>query len=67
MEKERLLEIAENVEEKSNKDLFLVVNELYDEFQNTKNLIIDLTRHLDSVEVLYNRVNKEIENRIEGK
>jgi hypothetical protein len=67
MEKERLLEIAENVEEKSNKDLFLVVNELYDEFQNTKNLIIDLTRHLDSVEVLYNRVNKEIEKRIEGK
>lgn len=67
MEKERLLEIAENVEEKSNKDLFLVVNELYEEFQNTKNLIIDLTRHLDSVEVLYNRVNKEIEKRIEGK
>jgi hypothetical protein len=67
MEKERLIEIAENVEEKSNKDLFLVVNELYDEFQNTKNLIIDLTRHLDSVEVLYNRVNKEIEKRIEGK
>jgi hypothetical protein len=67
MEKERLLEIAENVEEKSNKDLFLVVNELYDEFQNTKNLIIDLTRHLDSVEVLYNRVNKEVEKRIEGK
>jgi hypothetical protein len=67
MEKERLLEIAENVEEKSNKDLFLVVNELYDEFQNTKNLIVDLTRHLDSVEVLYNRVNKEIEKRIEGK
>lgn len=67
MEKERLLEIAENVEEKSNKDLFLVVNELYNEFQNTKNLIIDLTRHLDSVEVLYNRVNKEVEKRIEGK
>ena len=67
MGKERLLEIAENVEEKSNKDLFLVVNELYDEFQNTKNLIIDFTRHLDSVEVLYNRVNKEIEKRIEGK
>lgn len=67
MEKDRLLEIAENVEEKSNKDLFLVVNELYEEFQNTKNLIIDLTRHLDSVEALYNRVNKEIEKRIEGK
>jgi hypothetical protein len=26
-------------------------------------LIIDLTRHLESVEVLYNEVNEEIQNR----
>ena len=30
---------------------------------NTKELIIDLTRHLDSVEELYNKVNNEISKR----
>jgi hypothetical protein len=49
MDKEKLLEITKDVKNKSNKDLFIVVNELYDEFENTKQLIIDLTRHLESV------------------
>jgi len=63
MYKEKLLEITKDVKNKSNKDLFIVVNELYDEFENTKQLIIDLTRHLESVELLYNEVNDEIQNR----
>jgi hypothetical protein len=63
MDKEKLLEITKDVKNKSNKDLFIVVNELYDEFENTKQLIIDLTRHLESVELLYNEVNDEIQNR----
>jgi hypothetical protein len=64
MDKEKLIEIATDVENKSNKDLFVCVNELYEEHQKTKNLIIDLTRHLESVEILYNTVNKEVEKRI---
>ena len=32
-----------------------------------RELIVDLTRHLDGVESLYNKVNKEIKKRIEGK
>jgi galactitol-specific phosphotransferase system IIB component len=63
MDKEKLLEIAKDVKNKSNKDLFVVINELHDEFENTKQLIVDLTRHLESVEILYNEVNKEIQNR----
>lgn len=63
MDKEKLLDIAKNVKDKSNKDLFIAVNELYDEFENTKHLIVELTRHLESVESLYNEVNDEIENR----
>ena len=35
-----------------------------DEFEKTKTLIIDLTRHLDSVEALFNEINDEIEKRI---
>lgn len=66
MESKSLIEIATNVEEKSNNDLLIVANELYDEFEKTKELIIDLTRHLDGIEELYNRVNKEIEKRHKG-
>ena len=54
-------------ENKSNKDLLIVADELNEEFEKTKELIIDLTRHLDGVESLYNKVNKEIEKRYTGK
>lgn len=64
MDKERLIEIANDVKNKSNKDLFIAVNELYSEFEKTKQLIVDLTRHLESVETIYNEVNLEIEKRI---
>jgi hypothetical protein len=67
MESKKLIEIAEDVENKSNNDLTTVANELYEEFESTKQLIVDLTRHLDGVESLYNKVNKEIKKRIEGK
>ncbi len=63
MDSEKLLEIAGDVENKSNNDLMRVANELYDEFEKTKQLIIDLTRHMDGIETLYNKVNKEIEKR----
>jgi hypothetical protein len=64
MNKEKLIEVAEDAENKSNKDLFVAVNELYTEHEKTKNLIIELTRHLDGVETLYNKVNLEIEKRL---
>ena len=64
MDKNKLIEIANDVKNKSNKDLYIVVNELYGEFENTKKLIVDLTRHLESVESLYNDVNLEIEKRL---
>lgn len=63
MEKEKLIEIVENIEDKSNNDLLLAQKELHDEFNKTKELIIDLTRHLDAVEELYNKVNNEIGKR----
>jgi hypothetical protein len=63
MEKNKIIEIAENVENKSNKDLFVVLEELNGEFEKTKTLIVDLTRHLEAVEDLYNKVNREIEKR----
>ena len=64
MEKEKIIEIINDVENKSNKDLFITVDELYEEFEKTKQLIVDLTRHMESIEQSYNRVNKEIEKRV---
>lgn len=64
MEIQKILDIVNEAENKSNKDLSLVVNELHTEFYKTKELIIDLTRHLDSIEELYNKANKELEKRI---
>jgi hypothetical protein len=63
MEKERIIEIATDVENKPNKDLITALGELYTEYGKTKDLIIDLTRHLDIVEDLYNKVNTEIGKR----
>jgi hypothetical protein len=63
MESNKLLEIANDVENKSNNDLLNVAAQLYEEFETTKDLIINLTKHLDGVESLYNKVNKEIEKR----
>ena len=64
MEKEKIVEVSNDVENKSNKDLFLVVNELYEEYDKTKELIIDLTNHLENVEIVYNKVNDEISKRL---
>ena len=62
--KEKIIEIAKDVENKSNKDLTTALEELYVEHGKTKDLIINLTRHLESVEDLYGKVNNELEKRI---
>lgn len=53
-----------DVKNKSNKDLFIAINELNEEFEKTKMLIVNLTRHLESVEDIYNKINLEIEQRV---
>lgn len=63
MEKDKIIDVIDDVTNKSNKDLFITLEQLSNEFENTKQLIIDLTRHLESIEDSYNKVNKEIEKR----
>jgi uncharacterized membrane protein YgaE (UPF0421/DUF939 family) len=64
MDKKDIIDIVENVKNKSNKDLIESRDVLLDEFNKTKKLIIDLTRHLESVESSYEIINKEIGNRL---
>lgn len=63
MEKDKIFDIIENVENKSNKDLLVSSEFLQEEFEKTKQLIIDLTRHLDTIENYYNKISNELENR----
>jgi hypothetical protein len=62
---DKILDISNNAKDKPNKDLFFALNELQDEFEKTKKLIIDLTRHLDNVENMYNKINEEIGKRLQ--
>jgi hypothetical protein len=64
MEKDKVINIANNSENSSNKDLVDVRDFLIEEYTKTKEIIIDLTKHLDGVEELYNKVNNELEKRI---
>jgi predicted RND superfamily exporter protein len=63
MDKDQIIEIAKDVKNKSNKDLVEARDTLLTEFENTKKLVIDLTRHLEAIEEYYNIINKEIEKR----
>jgi hypothetical protein len=64
MEKEKIKEIVDNVESKPNKILMEARDKLITEFTETKDLIIKLTHHLDAIEEFYNKINKELNNRI---
>jgi hypothetical protein len=63
MDINKLIEISGDVENKSNKDLFSSLEILSTEFEKTKVLIVDLTRHLEVVENMYNKINTEIGKR----
>jgi hypothetical protein len=63
MDKEKILNIVADIENKSNKDLLAAESFLFEEFETAKKLAIDLTRHMDTVEELHEKVIKEIEKR----
>ncbi len=64
MEKEKIIEVINNVEDKSNKDLFEVINILYQKQEKNKKLNFNLTKHLDGIEESYKKVEKEVNKRI---
>jgi len=64
MDKNKIIDVVENSEHKSNNELLETLNILLDEYTKTKELIINLTKHLDIIEEYYNIVNKEIGKRL---
>ena len=64
MEPKDIIEIVKNVKDKPNKTLVESRDLLLIEFNKTKDLIVDLTHHLDAVKESYETINKEIGNRL---
>lgn len=63
MERERLESILSDLGNKSNKDLFEAEEFLFNEFEKTRTLIVDLTKHIDVIEEFHKNVMVEIEKR----
>lgn len=63
MEKQKFIEIANDSENRSNKDLVEARDFFIAEFDELKMVIIDLTRKLETVETLYNKINIELNKR----
>ena len=63
MDEEKIKEVLTNYKNKSNKDLASGMDFLAEDFENTKDLIIKLTHHLDATEKAYNKLFDEFQNR----
>lgn len=65
--RQKILEVSQNLSESANKDLINSMELLKQDFEQTKSNIIHLTKHLDGIEFVYNKILKEYESRINGK
>ena len=66
MEKEKIIDILKNYKNKSNKELQSAMDYLYNDFEETKKLILKLVNHLDSSEKSYNKLLEEFNKRLNG-
>jgi hypothetical protein len=55
-----------NIDSKSNSDLTKVMDFLREDFDETKDIIIDLTKHLDNIEKMYDLIHNEFKRRTNG-
>jgi hypothetical protein len=60
---EKILEIIKDYKNKSNKDLEVAMDFLQENFETTKQIILKMTNHFDEVELLYNKILEEYQNR----
>jgi hypothetical protein len=65
--KEEVLEIIKDFKNRPNKDLIKAMDLIIQDFEYTKNTVINLTKHLDILESTYNKILKEYNDRISGK
>jgi uncharacterized protein YfdQ (DUF2303 family) len=63
MDKNRFVNVIDNIEHKSNKDLFEVEEFLFKQHEELKKYIVELTLKLETIEELHDKVLQEIEKR----
>lgn len=63
---EKFQEIVSDIENCSNKELTQAMDFLNYDFSETKTMIIELSTHLDNVELMYNNVLREYQQRNNG-
>jgi hypothetical protein len=59
MEQNKLQEIIKNYKNRSNGDLKLAMEELNKDFEQTKEMLMKLSYHLDATEKIYNDILNE--------
>jgi uncharacterized protein YfdQ (DUF2303 family) len=63
MDKDKFINVIDNIQHKSNKDLFEVEEFLFSQHEELKKYIVNLTLKLEAIEELHENVLKEIEKR----
>jgi len=66
MELEDYKKIISEYESRPNKDLVNVMDYINDEFEKTKQQVINMTFYLDNLEITYNKILKEYQKRQNG-
>ena len=61
-----LVEIVKDYKNRSNKDLVLAMEKINSEFEETKKIVINLSKHLDRLEKTYNDILLEYKHRTNG-
>ena len=56
-------EFFKEYKEKSNNEILEVMQTLKDEFERSKNVMVELTYHIDDIEKKFNFLNEEIKKR----
>lgn len=64
MEPNNVIKILSDYKNCSNKELSDVMDFLQEDFDKTKDLIVKLTKHLDTTENSYDKVFKEFKKRV---
>lgn len=62
--KEEVLEIIKDFRNRPNKDLIKAMDLITQDFEYSKNTVINLTKHLDKLESTYNQILREYNSRI---
>lgn len=60
---EKLKSVLTEYKSKSNNDLRFAMDEISKDFEDTKELVIKLTHHLDALEYNYNKLLEEYKSR----